>query len=93
MQDAFSLAVVVGTGAGWTPLGGKSRTEPTHTIASAGRPAVMTGPSPGTIPTSNDVSHYDPAKSHHRAWLQALDGGAYRHAPGKSWVVVADAIL
>ena len=24
------------------------------------------------IPTSNYVSHYDPAKSHHRAWLQAV---------------------
>jgi hypothetical protein len=23
-------------------------------------------------PTSNYVSHYDPAKSHHRAWLQAV---------------------
>jgi hypothetical protein len=32
----------------------------------------MTGPSTRTIPTSNYVSHYDPAKSHHRAWLQAV---------------------
>jgi GH24 family phage-related lysozyme (muramidase) len=24
------------------------------------------------VPTSNYVSHYDPAKSHHRAWLQAV---------------------
>jgi hypothetical protein len=24
------------------------------------------------IPTSNYVTHYDPAKSHHRAWLQAV---------------------
>ena len=24
------------------------------------------------MPTRNYVSHYDPAKSHHRAWLQAV---------------------
>lgn len=24
------------------------------------------------VPTRNYVSHYDPAKSHHRAWLQAV---------------------
>jgi GH24 family phage-related lysozyme (muramidase) len=25
-----------------------------------------------SVPTSNYVSHYDPSKSHHRAWLQAV---------------------
>jgi GH24 family phage-related lysozyme (muramidase) len=29
-------------------------------------------PSKPLVPTSNYVSHYDPAKSHHRAWLQAV---------------------
>jgi GH24 family phage-related lysozyme (muramidase) len=29
-------------------------------------------PSRQLVPTSNYVSHYDPAKSHHRAWLQAV---------------------
>jgi GH24 family phage-related lysozyme (muramidase) len=29
-------------------------------------------PSTPLVPTSNYVSHYDPAKSHHRAWLQAV---------------------
>jgi GH24 family phage-related lysozyme (muramidase) len=31
-----------------------------------------TKPSKPLVPTSNYVSHYDPAKSHHRAWLQAV---------------------
>lgn len=30
----------------------------------------MTGPA--KIPTNNYVAHYDPAKAHHRAWLQAV---------------------
>jgi GH24 family phage-related lysozyme (muramidase) len=29
-------------------------------------------PSKPLVPTSNYVSHYDPSKSHHRAWLQAV---------------------
>jgi GH24 family phage-related lysozyme (muramidase) len=29
-------------------------------------------PSKPLVPTSNYVSHYDPTKSHHRAWLQAV---------------------
>jgi GH24 family phage-related lysozyme (muramidase) len=29
-------------------------------------------PSKPLVPTSNYVSHYDPAKSYHRAWLQAV---------------------
>ena len=29
-------------------------------------------PSKPLVPTSNYVSHYDPAKSHHRAWLRAV---------------------
>jgi hypothetical protein len=29
-------------------------------------------PSKPLVPTSNYVSHYDPAKSNHRAWLQAV---------------------
>lgn len=29
-------------------------------------------PSKQLVPTSNYVSHYDPSKSHHRAWLQAV---------------------
>ena len=29
-------------------------------------------PSKPLVPTSNYVSHYDPAKIHHRAWLQAV---------------------
>ena len=41
----------------------------------------MTGHSPGTIPTSNDVSHYDPSKSHHRAWLQAVLDRLVQHEP------------
>ena len=31
-----------------------------------------TKPRTPLVPTSNYVSHYDPAKSHHRAWLQAV---------------------
>ncbi|MCS5691018.1 glycoside hydrolase family protein [Cyanobium sp. FGCU-6] len=33
------------------------------------------------IPTSNYVSHYDPAKSHHRAWLQAVLDRLVQHEP------------
>ncbi len=29
-------------------------------------------PSKPLVPTSNYVSHYDPATRHHRAWLQAV---------------------
>ncbi|MCS5692598.1 hypothetical protein NZK33_11450 [Cyanobium sp. FGCU-6] len=32
---------------------------------------MSTGNTP-LVPTSNYVSHYDPGKSHHRAWLQAV---------------------
>jgi hypothetical protein len=82
VQDVFSLAVVVWTGASCVPLGGgKSRTEPAQPNASAGRPPAMTGLSPGTVPTSNDVSHYDPSKSHHRAWLQAVLDRLVQHEP------------
>jgi hypothetical protein len=31
-----------------------------------------TKPSKALVPTSNYVSHFDAAKSHHRAWLQAV---------------------
>lgn len=41
----------------------------------------MTRLSPGTIPTSNYISHYDPAKSHHRAWLQAVLDRLVQHEP------------
>ena len=41
----------------------------------------MTGLGPGTVPTSNYVSHYDPAKSHHRAWLQAVLDRLLQHEP------------
>ena len=41
----------------------------------------MTGLGPGTVPTSNYVSHYDPAKSHHRAWLQAVLDRLVQHEP------------
>ena len=33
------------------------------------------------VPTSNYVSHYDPAKSHHRAWLQAVLDRLVQHEP------------
>ena len=33
------------------------------------------------IPTSNYVSHYDPSKSHHRAWLQAVLDRLVQHEP------------
>ena len=32
----------------------------------------MSQMSTSTVPTRNYVAHYDPAKSHHRAWLQAV---------------------
>jgi len=32
----------------------------------------MSRQSKAAVPTANYVSHYDPAKSHHRAWLQAV---------------------
>ena len=64
-----------------SPLGGKSRTEPARPTASAGRPAAMTGLGPGTVPTSNYASHYDPVKSHHRAWLQAVLDLLVQHEP------------
>jgi hypothetical protein len=41
----------------------------------------MTGLSPGTIPTSNYVSHDDPSKSHHHAWLQAVLDRLVQHEP------------
>ncbi|MCP9857943.1 MULTISPECIES: glycoside hydrolase family protein [unclassified Cyanobium] len=33
------------------------------------------------VPTSNYVSHYDPSKSHHRAWLQAVLDLLVQHEP------------
>jgi len=33
------------------------------------------------IPTSNYVSHYDPSKSHHRTWLQAVLDRLVQHEP------------
>jgi len=33
------------------------------------------------VPTSNYVSHYDPSKSHHRAWLQAVLDLLVHHEP------------
>ena len=41
----------------------------------------MKGLSPGTVPTSNYVSHYDPTKNHHRAWLQAVLERLVQHEP------------
>jgi len=42
----------------------------------------MTQPSKRPVPTSNYVSHYDPAKSHHRAWLKAVLDRLVEHEPG-----------
>jgi hypothetical protein len=33
------------------------------------------------IPTSNYVTYYDPAKAHHRAWLQAVLDRLVQHEP------------
>jgi GH24 family phage-related lysozyme (muramidase) len=38
-------------------------------------------PSKPAVPTSNYVSHYDPAKSSHRAWLQAVLDRLVQHDP------------
>ena len=41
----------------------------------------MSRQSKAAVPTANYVSHYDPAKSHHRAWLQAVLDRLVQHEP------------
>jgi len=41
----------------------------------------MSRQSKAAVPTANYVSHYDPSKSHHRAWLQAVQVAAVQHEP------------
>ncbi|MFU8886256.1 MAG: hypothetical protein ACNA8O_12465 [Cyanobacteriota bacterium] len=41
----------------------------------------MSKQSKAAVPNANYVSHYDPAKSHHRAWLQAVLDRLVQHEP------------
>ena len=41
----------------------------------------MSRQSKAAVPNANYVSHYDPSKSHHRAWLQAVLDRVVQHEP------------